>query len=162
MPGMHISEDTDFLLRLFLLGGVAHSKAAPVLFIKSAPLEPTEPPNLSDPSIELKYLWACQLTKSVSSLPKHLMKEHDHLIRTAVARRWASVAFSCSRARRQRMGVNCLLHAIWWDHDWGRRLKLIESFLRGKKGVLTYFQNPFEDMTKGTAGLPLPPQSDLV
>src|SRR5690242_2441082 len=49
-PGMLASEDTDFLLRLFLLGGAAHSKAGPVVFIKNAPLESTEPRNLSHSS----------------------------------------------------------------------------------------------------------------
>ena len=53
-PGMLASEDTDFLLRLFSLGGAVHSKAGTVLFIKDAPLKSTEPPNLSVPSPDLK------------------------------------------------------------------------------------------------------------
>jgi glycosyltransferase involved in cell wall biosynthesis len=139
-PGMLASEDTDFLLRLFLLGGAAHSKAGPVLFIKNAPLESTEPLNLSHPSPDLRYLWTCHLADSVSRLPKPLLEEHEHLIRTTMAHRWAATALSNRRARNQRQAFNCLLRAIWWDHNWGRRLRLIWSYLLGTKGVLVYYR----------------------
>ena len=100
-PGMLVSEDTDFLLRLFLLGGAAYSKASPVVFVKNASLEPTESPNLSNPSLELKYQWASQLTTLLSHLPDELLKKHEPLIRTAIARKWASVAFSSVRGQKK-------------------------------------------------------------
>jgi glycosyltransferase involved in cell wall biosynthesis len=142
VPGMVVSEDLDFLLRLFLLGGAVHSNAAPVRFIKKAPLEPTEPPNLSDPSPDLRYLRACHLTTTLSRLPKPLLKEHEHLIRTAAARRWVAASFSNRQARNQRRALLCLLKGIWWDHDFGRRLRLIWSFLWGREKVLAYFPTP--------------------
>jgi hypothetical protein len=146
---MVISEDTDFLLRLFLLGRVIHSKASPVVFVKEAPLEATESANLSKPSLALKYQWARQLTTSLSNVPHEFRKKHEHLIRTAIARKWTSVAFSGLKARKKILALKCLLQAIWWDYDGGRRLRLASSFLRGHKGVLACFPNPFAD-SKGT------------
>ena len=142
-PGMLASEDTDFLLRLFLLGGAAHSKAGPVLFIKNAPLDATEPPNLSNSSPDLKYLWAHHLTHSVLSLPKPVLKEHEHLIRTAVARRWANAALTNRRAGKSVHALNCLLQAVWWDYRWGRRLKLVGWFSRGRKRANAHYPTPF-------------------
>jgi len=163
VPGMVVSEDTDFLLRLFSLGGAAHSKAGPVVFVKNAPIEPTEPLNLSDHSPELKYLWARQLTVAVSRLPKPLMQEHQHLIRTAVARQWAASALSNRRAHNQRRALHCVLKAMWWDFQWGRRLRLIWSFVRSRKGVLDDFPNPFRDIAGAEGSRPsMPPKSNLV
>ena len=144
-PEMQVSEDTDFLLRLFLLGGVAHSKAAPVLFIKRSPLEPTEPRNLSDPTPERKYLWASQLINSLSNLPSDLLKENERTIRTVVAGRWASLAFYSMKKRRRRLAILGLLHAIWWDHSWERRLQLLWSFVRRRRTVLQNFSTPYRN-----------------
>jgi hypothetical protein len=44
VPGMHVSEDTDFLIRLFFLGGAARSASRPVRQIRAAPLEPRSRP----------------------------------------------------------------------------------------------------------------------
>jgi glycosyltransferase involved in cell wall biosynthesis len=140
-PGI-VSEDADFLLRLFLLGGAAHSGAAPVRAIKKAPLEPTEPPNLSEPSPELRYLWACHLTTAIARLPEPLLREHERLIRTAAARRWVVASFSNKRAGNQRRAFLCLLNAIWWDFDVMRRLAVIWSFLTGRKSRLVEFSTP--------------------
>jgi glycosyltransferase involved in cell wall biosynthesis len=142
-PGMLVRQDSDFFLRLFSLGGAAQSMADPVLFIKDAPLEPTEPPNNSRPSLEFKYESALDLTASVSKLSKDVLKNHEFLIRTAVARRWASVASSSLKARRRRLAFNCLIRTIWWDYEWKRRLRLIWSFFRGQT-IANYFPNPFE------------------
>ena len=138
-PGMLASEDTDFLLRLFLLGGAAHSQAGPVLFIKNAPLESTEPVNLSSSSPDLKYLWTRHLSHSVLRLPKPVFKEHEHLIRTAVARRWADTALTNRRARNRVKALNSLRQAVWWDYDWGRRLRLVWWFSRGRKRVKAHY-----------------------
>ena len=139
-PGMLASEDSDFLLRLFLLGGATHSEADPVLFIKSAPLETTEPPNLSSASPYLKYLWARHLTHSVLRLPKPVFKEHQYIIRSAVARRWADAAYTNRRAGRGGQAINCLLQAFWWDYRWRRRLKLLRGFRRGRNGVSAHYR----------------------
>jgi hypothetical protein len=143
-PGMLVSEDTDFLLRLFLLGRVAHSEAAPVLFIKKAPLEPTEPPNLSRGTPELRYLWTTHLIGSLSKLPQAVWQDHESMIRTAVAGRWASVALSAKKRGKKRLALKTLFHAIRWDHDHVRRLKLILAFLRSRKGALENFRIHFD------------------
>jgi glycosyltransferase involved in cell wall biosynthesis len=143
-PAMLVSEDTDFLLRLFLLGKVAHSKAAPVLFIKKAPLEPTEPPNLSRGTPELRYLWTTHLIGSLSKLPQAVRQDHESMIRTAVAGRWASVALSAKKQGKRLLALKTLFHAIWWDHDHVRRLKLVWAFFRGRKGALEYFRTRFD------------------
>jgi glycosyltransferase involved in cell wall biosynthesis len=145
-PGMLASEDTDFLLRLFLLGGAAYSKAGAVVFIKNAPLEPTEPLNLSSTSPDLKYLWTHHLTYSVLSLPKPLLKEHGHLIRTAVACRWADAALVNRRARNHAHALHCLLKAIWWDYRWGRRLKLVWWFGRRSKEIADHYPTPLRSV----------------
>jgi glycosyltransferase involved in cell wall biosynthesis len=142
-PGMLASEDSDFLLRLFLLGGAAHSRAGPVLFVKGAPLEATEPPNLSNSSPDLKYLWTHHLTRAVSRLPQSILKEHEHLIRTAVARRWADAALTNRRAGKGSRALHCLLQAMWWDHKWGRRLKLVGWFSRRRKRANSHYPTPF-------------------
>lgn len=143
-PGMLVSEDTDFLLRLFLLGRVAHSQADPVLFIKKAPLEPTEPPNLSRSTPELRYLWTTHLIGSLSKLPQAVWQNHEPMIRTAIAGRWASVALSAKKRGKKRLALKTLFHAIWWDHDHIRRLKLIWAFLRGRKSALENFRTHFD------------------
>jgi glycosyltransferase involved in cell wall biosynthesis len=142
-PGTLVSEDSDFFLRLFLLGGAAHSRAGPVLFVKDAPLEATEPPNLSNSSPHLKYLWAHHLTRAVSRLPQWVLKAHEHLIRTAVARRWADAALTNRRAGKGIRALHCLLQAMWWDHRWGRRLKLVGWFGQGRKRVNSHYATPF-------------------
>ena len=148
VPGMLASEDTDFLLRLFLLGGVTHSKAAPVLFVKQAPLEPTEPLNLSLGTPEMRYLWTRHLITSLSKLPKGLLEQHERLIRTAVAGRWAAVAFVSLRNGDKRLAVRGLLQAIWWDYDWDRRLQVICALFRRRKDrkeVLRSFSTPYRE-----------------
>jgi glycosyltransferase involved in cell wall biosynthesis len=149
-PGMFVSEDADFLLRLFLLGGAAHSKAGPVVFVKNAPLEATEPPNLSSSSPELKYLWTQHLTRSVSRLPQPVLKEHEPLIRTAVARRWADAALTNRRAGKGIHALHCLLQAMWWDHRWGRRLKLVGWFSRGRKRANSHYPTPFRSALRAS------------
>ena len=144
-PGMLVSEDLDFLLRLFLQGGAAHSKAAPVVFVKKAPLEPSEPLNLSHPTPELRYLWTRHLITSLAKLPQSIRSQHDRLIRTAVAQRWASVAFFSLKRGKKQLALRGLLYAIWWDHDWRRRLRLVWSFMRGRRSVLSRFSNPFTE-----------------
>ena len=144
-PGMHASEDSDFLFRLFSLGGVAHSKAAPVLFVKRAPLEATEPLNLSHATSERRYLWTRHLITSLSKLPKDLLKKHEHLIRTAVAGRWASVAFFSLKKGDKRLALLSLVQAIWWDYAWDRRLQLIWAFLRRRRKVLLNFSTPYRE-----------------
>ena len=141
VPGMLASEDSDFLLRLFKLGGAARSAASPVLFIRRTPLEPTEPPNLGGPSPDAKYLWATHLTEALQGLPETLLAEHDHLIRTALARRWADSAFASRRGQIGR-SVSSLYQAIRWDPNWARRLRLIGAFLTGKRKTPPYFPTP--------------------
>lgn len=141
-PRMRVRQDLDFFLRLFLLGGAAHSKASPVLCIKAAPLEATEPANNSATSLRFKYEGALDLASAVKKIPKELYVSHEQSIRTAMARRWASVAFASKRAKSHRLAFNCLLHALWWDYDWERRLRLMWVFFRSKK-ALADFQSPF-------------------
>jgi len=143
-PGLHVSEDTDFLLRLFLLGRVAHSGAAPVLFIKRAPLEPGEPPNLSHGTPELRYIWSGHRMESLLNLPQAVYREYEPIICTAVAGRWASLAFSANKKGDNWLAFRSLLHAIWWDPDHERRLKLAWAFLRGRKSALEYYRTNFE------------------
>ena len=162
-PRMRVRQDMDFFLRLFLLGGAAHSKADPVLCIKGTPLEATEPANNSASSVAFKYQGASDLTSLVSKIPKDFFKKHEPLIRTAVARRWASVAFASKRAHSHRLAFNCLLRAIWWDYDWERRLRLIWYFLQRRKG-LADFRTEFVDAPfpkQGTDFSSAPPQKNL-
>jgi glycosyltransferase involved in cell wall biosynthesis len=140
VPGMIASEDSDFLMRLFLLGGAVRSDASPVRHIKKAPLEPTEPPNLSRALPHLPYLWARHLETALPKLPKSLFEEHGALMRTAVARCWAQSAFSCRQSRQTGRAIVSLLHALWWDYKWRRRRQLISSFCQGNKGVLASFK----------------------
>ncbi len=140
-PGMLASEDTDFLLRLFLLGGAAHSKAGPVLFIKDALLELTESPNLSNPSPDLRYLWTCHLDDSVSRLPKPVLKKHAHVIRTKMAHRWAATALLNREAGKQRQALSSLRRALRWDDSWVRRLRLLWSYLWGTKGAMAHYRS---------------------
>jgi hypothetical protein len=73
--GMHVSEDTDFLIKLFLLGGAARSASRPVRQIKAAPLEPTEPRNLSEAFPDMPYLRACHRESAVPMLPAALIEQ---------------------------------------------------------------------------------------
>jgi glycosyltransferase involved in cell wall biosynthesis len=141
VPGMVASEDSDFLFRLFLLGGAVRSDAPAVRFIKKAPLEPTEPRNLSFASPDLPYLWACHLQTALLRLPKSLLEEHGRLIRTSMARRWARSAFSCRQTKQVGRAMLSLLYALWWDYKWPRRRRLIRSFCRGNKDVLVSFES---------------------
>jgi glycosyltransferase involved in cell wall biosynthesis len=140
IPGMIVSEDTDFLFRLFLVGGAVRSEAPPVRYIQKAPAEPTEPPNLSSSSPDLPYLWACYLETALLRLPKSLLEEHGTLIRTSMARRWAKSAFSYRKSKQAGRAIVSLLYALWWDDKWGRRGRLIWSFCRGNKNVLGSFE----------------------
>jgi glycosyltransferase involved in cell wall biosynthesis len=144
-PGMHVSEDTDFLLRLFLLGRIAHSESAPVVFIKGAPLEPSEPANLSRGTPELRYLWTTHLIGSLSKLPKDIWLNHEPLIRTAIAGRWASVALTAKKRGNKLLALKSLLHAIWWDHDRARKVMLVRAFIRGRKNMLESFRTRFDE-----------------
>jgi glycosyltransferase involved in cell wall biosynthesis len=138
-------EDMDFLARLFLLGGVAHSSAPPVLYVKREPLEPTEPPNLSDGTPERRHAWARRLENLLSKLPKDRMKPHGRLIRTAVAGRWASAAFFARKKGNKKLALIGLLRAIWWDSDWNRRLTLIRAFASSSKSVVVRYSTPYRD-----------------
>ena len=141
-PRMRVRQDLDFFLRLFLLGGAAHSKADPVLCIKGAPLETTEPANNSAKSLKFKYEGALDLNSAVSKIPKDFYRKHERSIRTALARRWASVAHASKRLHNRRLAFNCLIQAVWWDYAWRRRLRLIWFFSQEKKS-LADFQSPF-------------------
>ncbi|HZT35478.1 MAG TPA: glycosyltransferase family A protein, partial [Nitrososphaera sp.] len=141
-PGMRVRQDLDFFIRLFLLGGAAHSKADPVLCIKGTPLETTEPANNSASSLRFKYEGAWDLNLAVSKIPKALYREHEPLIRTAMARRWASVAHASKRVHNHRLAFNCLIQAMRWDFLWRRRLRLIWFFFQGNKS-LADFRSPF-------------------
>jgi glycosyltransferase involved in cell wall biosynthesis len=145
VPGMESGEDMDFLVRLFLLGGAAHSKAAPVLFVKREPLEPTEPPNLSDGTPKRINFWAHRLVAHVSEFPKDLVEAHKPLVRTAIARRWAAAAIFARRDKESKLALEGLLRAIWWDYDWRRRLALIWAFIHGRRAVLARFSTPYRD-----------------
>ena len=141
-PEMLASEDTDFLLRLFVLGGAVHSESGPVVFVKGAPLEATEPPNLSDPSPDLRYLWTCHLEGSISRLPAPVFKQHEQVIRAKMAHRWAAVALLNRETRKQKQAFDSLLRALRWDHSSSRRLRLLWSFLWGTKGVMAHYRTP--------------------
>jgi glycosyltransferase involved in cell wall biosynthesis len=160
VPGMLASEDSDFLLRLFLRGGAVHSEAGPVLFVKDAPLEATEPPNLSKSTPNLKYLWTRNLTRSVSRLPRPILNEHEQLIRTAVARRWADAALANRQAGKPVQALHCLLQGVWWDYRWGRRLKLVGWFIQGRKRVNSHYPTPFRSASRLPA--PLADRSNAV
>jgi glycosyltransferase involved in cell wall biosynthesis len=140
-PIMRVRQDLDFFLRLFLLGGAAHSKADPVLCIKGAALETTEPTNNSASSLKFKYEGALDLNSAVRKIPQDLYGKHERSIRTAVARRWASVAHASKRARNHRLAFNCLVQTIWWDYDWKRRIRLFWFFFQNRKS-LADFQAP--------------------
>jgi hypothetical protein len=139
---MRVRQDLDFFLRLFLLGGAVHSKADPVLCIKGAALETTEPANNSASSLRFKYEGAWDLNSTVKKIPQDLYRKHERSIRTAVARRWASVAHASKRARNHRLAFNCLVQTVWWDYDWKRRLRLFWFFFQNKKS-LADFRSPF-------------------
>jgi hypothetical protein len=153
-PRMRVRQDMDFFLRLFLLGGAAHSKSDPVVCIKGSPLQNTEPDNNSATSLQFKYESAMDLVSSIGKIPKELYKSQEPEIRTAVARRWASIAFAGKRAHNYRLAGNCLLRAMWWDYDWGRRLRLVWCFLRDRKG-LAYFASPYAENST------IPPNTNL-
>jgi glycosyltransferase involved in cell wall biosynthesis len=136
VPGMIVCEDSDFLMRLFLLGGAVRSDASPVRYVKKAPLEPTEPPNLSSALPHLPYLWARHRETALRMLPKSLFEEHGALVRTAMARKWVCSAFSCRRSGQRGRVIVSLLHAFWWDYKWCRRRHLISLFCQGNEGVL--------------------------
>lgn len=148
VPEMRSGEDTDFLVRLFSLGGVAHLRSAPVLFVRKEPLEPTEPPNLSDPTPQRRHSWARRLETLISKLPEDLVKPHRRLIRTSLAGRWASVAFFARQKGEKRLALIGLLRAVWWDYDWKRRLELIWAFALSRRSVLAKFSTPYRDTTK--------------
>ena len=139
VPGMLASEDSDFLFRLFQQGAVVRSDARPVRFIRRAPLEPTEAPNLSSAFPDLPYRWACHLQAVLPKLPKSLLEEHHTLIRAAVSGCWARSAFSC-RGKHTGRAIVSLLYALWWDHNWRRRGQLIGSFCTGNKSLLSSFR----------------------
>ena len=140
VPGMIASEDSDFLIRLFLLGGAVRSDAAPVRFIKKAPLEPTEAPNLSIARPHLPYLQARHLETVLPKVPDALFKEHKRLMRTAIARRWAHSAFSWRQSRKTGRAMVSLSYALWWDCEWRRRLQLISAFCQANKRVPVSFK----------------------
>ena len=143
--GMHVSEDTDFLIKLFLLGGAARSASRPVRQIKAAPLEPTEPRNLSEAFPDMPYLRACHRESAVPMLPAALIEQHGPLIRTSLAHRWAKAAFHC-RKRQPRRAAVCLAYALKWDRNWRRRARLIWAFGRGQKQILNSFDlGPFNN-----------------
>ena len=153
--GMVVSEDTDFLIKLFRLGGAVHSPSSPVRQIKAAPLESTEPRNLSDAFPDMPYLWARHRESILPTLPPALLEQHGLLIRTSMAHRWAKAAFHCRKTRHPRRAMICLAHALKWDSDWGRRARLIWSFGRGKKEILNSFDlGPFKKSKTASASRP--------
>ena len=121
VPGMHVSEDTDFLIRLFMHGGAARSESRPVRQIKAAPLESTEPPNLSSAYQDMPYLWASHRESVLPSLPAAFLEEHKRLIRISMAHRWAKAAFHCRDAFHIRRAIVSLAYALKWDNGWVRR-----------------------------------------
>jgi glycosyltransferase involved in cell wall biosynthesis len=140
VPGMVACEDSDFLLRLFLSGPVVRSEASPVRYIKKAPLEPTEAPNLTSALPDLPYLWARYWEIAFRRLRKHLPEEHSILIQTALARRWVRSALSCRQRKQLGRTIVSLAHALWWDHQWRRRLQLLWSFCCGNEKVFLSFK----------------------
>jgi hypothetical protein len=82
------------------------------------------------------------LVAAVGKIPKEFYRNHEPLIRTAVARRWATVAFASKRAHDYRLAFNCLLHAMWWDYKWERRIRLVWFFFRSRKTPAD-FRSPF-------------------
>jgi glycosyltransferase involved in cell wall biosynthesis len=140
IPGMVACEDSDFLLRVFLLGPVVRTEARPVRYTKKAPLEATEAPNLSSASPDLPYLWACYWEAAFRRLRKRLPEEHRILIQTSLARRWVRSALSCRQRKQLGRAVISLSHALWWDHQWRRRLQLIWSFCCGNEKVFLSFK----------------------
>ena len=149
VPGMIASEDSDFLYRLFSLGGAVRSDAPPVRQIKWAPrLDRTEPPNLSSLSPELPYLWARHLEATVLKLPKGLLKKHRSLVRTAVSRRWAKSALACRQTNLMGRACVSLVRALWWDQSWRRRRQLVRSFCEGDEKILTAFETRLPHVTE--------------
>jgi glycosyltransferase involved in cell wall biosynthesis len=146
-PEMRSGEDTDFLMRLFLLGGVAHSKASPVLYSQEGPAEPTEPRNLSDEGPERRLWWAQNLAVLASKLPEELLKSNEQLVRTAVARRWADAAIFARQRGERKLALVGLLHSIWWDYDWRRRLELVCALALSRRSVLARFSTPYRETT---------------
>jgi glycosyltransferase involved in cell wall biosynthesis len=140
IPGMVACEDSEFLLRLFLLGRVVRSEAGPVRYIKRAPLEPTEAPNLSSASPELPYLWACHWETAFRRLPKSLLEEHGALIRTSGVKCWARSALACRETKQLGRAIFSLSRALWWDQQWRGRLQVIWSFCCGDEKLLPSFR----------------------
>jgi glycosyltransferase involved in cell wall biosynthesis len=136
VTGMHVSEDTDFYIRLFRHGSAVRSRSSPVRQIKAAPLESTEPPNLSHAFKDMTYLWACYRESVVRTLPPALFEQHGDLIRNSMAHRWAKAAFTCRRGHRMRRALTCLGYALKWDDDWARRARLIWGFSMNDKRIL--------------------------
>jgi glycosyltransferase involved in cell wall biosynthesis len=154
-PRLRVRQDLDFFLRLFLLGDAAHSKADPVLCIKGAPLESTEPANNSASSLRFKYEGALDLNAAVSQIPNDFYRKHEPLIRTALARRWASVAHASKRIHNRRLAFSCVVQTLFWDYDWRRRLRFIWLFFQGRKS-LADFESPFvEERRAGLTSAPL-------
>ena len=139
VPGMHVSEDTDFLIRLFMHGGAARSESRPVRQIKAAPLETTEPPNLSSAYQDMPYLWASHRESVLPTLPAAFLEEHKRLIRISMAHRWAKAAFHCRDAFHIRRAIVSLAYALKWDNGWVRRARLIWGFSRGRKKIPNSF-----------------------
>jgi hypothetical protein len=146
-PEMRSGEDTDFLMRLFLLGGVAHSTAPPVLYTQGEPAEPSEPPNLSDVPPDRRLWWARNLAVLVSKLPEEILKNNEQLIRTAVARRWADAAIFARQRGERKLALIGLLQSIWWDYDWRRRLQLIGAIASSRTSILARFSTPYRETT---------------
>jgi hypothetical protein len=106
---MIVSEDSDFLYRLFRLGGAVRSEASPVRQIKEVVFEPDEAPNLSSASLDLPYLWALRLETLIRKLPKSIFEEHSALIRTAKS------ALSCRETNQVGRAIVSLSYALWWE-----------------------------------------------
>jgi hypothetical protein len=157
---MHVSEDTDFYIRLFRLGGAVRAPSGPVRQIKAAPLESTEPPNLSHAFKDMTYLWACYRESIVSTLPPALFEQHGDLIRNSMAHRWAKAAFTCRRGHRMARALTCLGYALKWDDDWARRARLIWAFSRDNKKILNAFDlGPFKRQPSGTRARATQPET---
>ena len=160
--GMHVSEDTDFLIKLFLLGGAVRSASGPVRQIKKAPLEPTEPRNLGHAFPDMPYLWACHRELVVPTLPPALFEQHGSLIRTSMAHRWAKAAFHRRKTLHMRRALVSLGYALKWDRDWARRARLIWAFGRGKRKILKSFDlGAFKRRPPARELIPLGPSGRL-
>ena len=140
VPGMVVAEDRDFLIRLFLQGRAARSDASPVHFIKRAPIEPTEPPNLSSAFYDQPYKLACYLETTLPKLPTSHLEDHGVLIRNVMAHRWALSAFSCRQTHQIRRAAVSLWHALAWDANWLRRVRLIWCLCQDNRQLLTAYK----------------------